>query len=198
MPDKTPENELREIWRSQSTESMDLKLGSHRLRQRARDLRSKSRRELLNSIVLAVLIAAGSVYGSIWTDSPVARASFAVTAVWVLIGPFFLHRTKRQASRPEDAGLRTSLDSCRRELERHIRFDRGVHVWLGGPLSLAFGTLIGTLVVAIGGKGMLGKMAGPVLALLVVFALGTVVFRRSQEREFRRAIEELNQIERER
>jgi hypothetical protein len=152
---------------------------------------------LLNSIVFAVLLAAASVYGSIWTDYPVARASFVVTAAWVLIGQFFLHRTKRQAAPPEDAGLRTSLDSCRRELERHIRFDRGVHLWLGWPLILAFGTLIGTLVVAVGGKGMLVKMAGPVLALLVVWALGIVVFRRSQEREFRRAIEELDQIERE-
>ena len=198
MPDKTPENELREIWRSQSTEQMEMKLGSPRLRQRARDLRSKSRRELLNSIVLAVLIAAGSVYGSIWTDAPGARASFAVTALWVLTGQYFLHRTKRRASPPEDAGLRTSLDSCRRELERHIRFDRGVHLWLGGPLILAFGTLISTLVVAVGGEGMLVKMAGPFLALLVVFALGIVVFRRSQEREFLRAIEELSQMGRER
>lgn len=198
MPDETPESELREIWRSQPTEPMEMKLGSHRLRQRAGELRSKSRRELLNSIVLAVLIAAGSVYGSIWTDYPLARASFAATAAWVLIGQFFLHRTKRLAWRPEDAGLRTSLDSCRRELQRQIRLDRGVHLWLGGPLLLAFGTLIGTLVVAVGGKGMLVKMAGPVLALLVVFAFGMVVFRRSQEREFRRAIEELDQIERER
>jgi len=197
MPDTPPEHDLREIWRSQSTEPMELKLGSHRLRQRARELRSKSRRELLNSIVLAVLIAAGSVYGSIWTDFPAARALFAVTAAWVLIGQFFLHRTKRQAPPPEDAGLRTSLDSCRRELERHIRFDRGAHLWLAGPLILAFGTLIGTLVVAVGGRGMLVKMAGPVVALLVVWALSMVVFRRSQEREFRRAIEELDQIERE-
>lgn len=196
MPDKPPENGLREIWRSQSTEPMEIRLGSHRLRQRAGDLRSKSRRELLNSIVLGVLIAAGSVYGSIWTDSPVARSCFAVTAVWVLIGQFFLHRTKRQASRPEEAGMRTSLDSCRRELERQLRFDRGVQLWLGGPLILAFGTLIGALVVAVGGQGVLVKVAGPVLALLVVWALGMVGFRRSQEREFRRAIEELNQIER--
>ena len=197
MLENPPENDPREIWR-QSTEPMAIKLGTHLLRQRARDLRSKSRRELLNSIVLAVLIAAGSVYGSIWTDSPVARASFAVTAAWVLIGQFFLHRTKKQASPLEDAGLWTSLDSCRRELERHIRFDRGVHWWLGGPLILAFGTLIGTLAVAVGGTGMLVKMGGPVLALLIVFALSMVVFRRSQEREFRRAIEELNQFERER
>jgi len=198
MPDKTPENDPREIWRSQSTEPMETKLGSHRLRQRARDLRSKSRRELLNSIVFAVLIAAASVYGSIWTDYPVARALFAVTAAWVLIGQFFLHRTKRQASPPEEAGLRTSLDSCRRELERHIRFDRGAFLWLQGPLFLAFGTLVGMLVFAVGGKGLLMKMAAPWLALLVVWALCMVVFRRSQEREFRRAIEELDQIERER
>ena len=198
MPDKTPENELREIWRSQSTEPMEMKLGSDRLRQRARDLRSKSRREMLNSIVLALLIAAGSVYGSIWTHSPVARASFAVTAAWVLIGQFFLHRTKRQAPPPEDAGLLTNLDSCQRELQRHIRFDRGAFLWLQGPLFLAFGTLVGMLVYAVGGKGMLAKMAGPILALLVVWALCMVVFRRSQEREFRRAIEELDQIEQER
>jgi hypothetical protein len=153
---------------------------------------------LLNSIVFAVLIAAGSIYGSIWTDSPVARVSFAVTAAWVLIGQLFLHRTKRQASPPADAGLRTSLDSCRRELERHIRFNRGALLWLHAPLFLAFGTLIGTLVFAIGGKSMLVKMVGPVLALLVAWALGMVVFRRSQEREFRRAVEELDQIGRER
>lgn len=198
MPDKAPDNDLREIWRTQPMGSLETKLGSHRLRQRASDLRSKSRRELLNSIVLAVLMAAGSIYGSIWTDFPVARVLFAVTAAWVLIGQFFLHRSRGQAPPPGDAGLRTSLDSCRRELERHIQFDRGVHLWLGGPLILAFGTLIGALVVAVGGKGMLVKMAGPVVALLVTGVLGIAVFRRSQEREFRRAIKELEQMGRER
>jgi hypothetical protein len=198
MPDNDPENDLREIWRSQPTEPMELKPGTHRLRQRAEDLRSKSRRELLNSIVFSVLIAAGSVYGSFWTDYPVARALFAVTAAWILIGQFFLHRTKRQASPPEDAGLRTSLDSCRRELERHIRFDRGALLWLQGPLFLAFGALTGMLVFAVGGKGLLVKMAAPYVALLVVWALCMVVLRRSQERGFRRAIEELDRIERER
>jgi uncharacterized membrane protein YfcA len=196
MPDNAPKNDPNEIWR-QSTEPMAMKLGSHLLRRRAEDLRSKSRRELLRSIVFAVLLAAGSVYGSIWTDSPVARALFAVTAAWVLIGQFFLHRTKRQASPLEDAGLRTSLDSCRRELERHIRFDRGALLWIHGPLlSLfsAFGALVGAAV----GKGVLVKMAASFLALLVVWALGMVAFRQGQERTFRRAIEELDQIERER
>ena len=193
MPEKAPENDPREIWR-QLTEPTVMKPGSHRLRQRASDLRSKSRRELLNSIVFAVLMAGGSVYGSIWTDSPVARASFALTTAWVLIGQFFLHRTKRQASSPEDAGLRTSLDSCRRELERHIRFDRGALVWLHGPLFLAFGALIG----AVAGKGVLVKMAPTFVVLLVVWALGMVAFRQSQERKFRRAIEELDRMERER
>ena len=197
MPDRTPENDPREIWRSQSSEPMETNPGTHRLRQRARDLRSKSRRELLNSIALAVLIAGASVYGSIWTDSSVARALLAVTAAWVLIGQFFLHRTKRQAPAPEEAGLRTSLDSCRRELERHIRFDRGAFLWLQGPLFLAFGTLVGMLAFAVGGKGLLVKMAAPFVALLVTWALGMVVFRQSQERNFRRAIEELDQIERE-
>lgn len=197
MPDPSNEDDLREIWRSQSTEPMEMRLGGHRLRQKAEDLRSKSRREMLNSFLLAFLVAAGSVCGIVWTDSMVARGSFGVAAVWSLLGPFILHRTKEQAAPPEDAGRRTSLDSCRRELERHIRFDRGVHLWLGGPVVLAFGTLIGMLVVAVGGRGALVKMLGPVLALVVAWTLGMVVFRRSQEREFRRAIEELNQIERE-
>ena len=111
-----------------------------------------------------------------------------------MIGQFFLHRTKRQASPPEDAGLRTTLDSCRRELERHIQFHRGAFLWLHGPLFLAFGTLIGAVV----GKGVLVKMASTFLVLLVVWALGMVAFRQSQERKFRRAIEELDQMERER
>jgi hypothetical protein len=196
MPNKIPENDPREIWR-QSTEPMEMKLGSQLLRQRARDLRSKSRRERLNSFVLAALIAVGSIYGSFWTDSPWARAWFAVTAAWVLIGQFFLHGAKRQASQPEDAGLRTSLDSCRRELERHIRFDRGALFWLAGPLLSAFGAFLGPLVGAIGGKGLLVKMA-PFLALLAAWALGMVIVRRSRERDFRRAIEELDRMERER
>jgi hypothetical protein len=196
MPDKAPENDPKEIWR-QSTEPMAMKLESHLLRRRAEDLRSKSRRELLHSIIFAVLLAAGSVYGSIWADSPVARALFAVTAAWVLIGQFFLHRRKRQASPPEDAGLRTSLDSCRRELERHIRFDRGALLWLHGPL-FSLCSAFGALVAAVAGKGVLVKMAAPLLALLVVWALGMIAFRQSQERTFRRAIEELDQIERER
>ena len=57
-----------------------------------------------------------------------------------------------------------------------MRFGRGVQLWLGGPLILAFGALIGALVVAIGGKGMLVKMAGPAAALLIAWALGIFVF----------------------
>jgi hypothetical protein len=196
MPDKFPEYDPRQIW-LQSTEPMALKLESHFFRRRAGDLRSKTRRELLNSILGAGLIAAGSVYGSIWTDSPAARALFALTAAWVLIGQFFLHRTKTQTPPPEEAGIRTSLDSCRRELERHIRFDRGALLWLHGPLfslMAAFGALIGTAA----GNGVLVKMAVPCFSLLVVWALGLVAFRQNQERKFRRAIAELDQMERER
>lgn len=195
MSERFPESDLREIWR-QPTEPMEMKFESSFLRRKARDLRSKTRRELLNSIAGAVMIAAGSVYGSIRTDSPVARVLFAVTALWVLIGQYFLHRTRRRASPPEEAGLRTTLDSCRRELERHIRFDRGAILWLHGPLfSLisAFGAIIG----AAAGNGVLVKMAVPCLALLVAWMLGLVAIRQSQERKFRSSIEELDQMERE-
>ena len=197
MPDNAFKIDPRDIWRSQPTEPIEMKPGAQRFRQKAKDLQSKSRREMLNSLVVTVLIAAGSLYGSIWIDFPAARVSFAVAAAWILIGQFFLHRAKRQAPPPEDAGLRTSLDSCRRELERHIRFDRGVHLWLGGPLILAFGTLLGAFVFAVGGRGMLVKMTAPAVALLVVWALAMVVFRQNQEREFRRAIEDLDRIARE-
>lgn len=198
MPDFESDDELRAAWRSQPTEPMETQFGSQRLRQRAKALQSRSRREWMNSIVVAGLIAAGSAYGSLWTDSPVARASFAAAAVWALMGQFFLHRTKRPLSPPEGSGLRTSLDSCRQELERHLRFDRGVHLWLGGPLILSFGTLLGSLVFAVGGTGMLVKMVGPVAALLITWALGTVLFRSSRQREFQRALDDLDQIARER
>jgi hypothetical protein len=197
MPDQAPNIDPREIWLSQPTEPIEMKPGSHRFRQKAKNMQSKSRREMLNSLVVAVLIAAGSIYGSIWIDFPAARVSFAVAAAWILIGQVLLHRAKRQAPPPEDAGLRTSLDSCRRELERQIQFDRGVHLWLGGPLILAFGTFLGAFVFAVGGSGMLVKMTAPALALLVAWALAMVVFRQSQEREFRRAIEDLERIARE-
>ncbi|MBI1357697.1 MAG: hypothetical protein GC160_25425 [Acidobacteria bacterium] len=195
MPDNISENDPRAIWR-QSAEPFELKIGTQLLRQRAKDLQAKSRRESLNSVVLGGLVAAGSIYGSVWTASSAVRVWFLATAAWALLGQYFLQRARGEASQPEEAGLRTSLDSCRRELERSIRFERGMLVWLVGPLLSAFGALLGPLVIAVGGKGLLVK-ASPFLALLVSWALAMVVIRRSQERKYRRAIEELDQMERE-
>lgn len=198
MPNRTPDHELSALWLSQSTELMEMKLGAHRLRRKAEALRRKSRRESLTSLVLALLIAAGSVSASIWTQSPVARAAFAATAAWALIGQFVLHRTQRQLPPPEAAGLQTSLDSCRRELERLVRFDRGLQLWLAAPLILALGALLASLLAAAGAQPLLVKLAGPALALLVVFALSSAVLTYTHQRHLQNAIEELNRIEHER
>ncbi len=192
MPDKAAENDPREIWRSQPTEPSEMKLGSLLLRQKARELRSNSRRELFRTIAAAVFIAAISVYGIMWADAPAARTAFAVAAAWALAGQYFLHRGMWQAPPPGDAALLTGLDFCRREVERQLRLHRNMLRWLIGPLIPALAAFVWTIA----SKGPIVKMA-PFLGLLAVWALSMVVIRVRQEREFQRAIEELDEIERE-
>ena len=192
MPDDAPENDPRKIWLNQPTEPSEMKLGSLLLRQKARELRTKNRRELFGTIAFGVVVSAMSIYGIIWSNNPVAQAAFAVAAAWALAGQYFLHRGMWLAPPPADAALFTGLEYCRREVQGRLRLVRNLLVWGVGPLIAALGAFIWT----ISPKGPTVKMA-PFLALLAIWTLSMIVIRVRQGRELQRALDELDQIERE-
>ena len=106
------------------------------------------------------------------------------------------------ATRPEDAGLSTGLESYRREVERRRCLSGRFLLWSLGPVLLAIATLIALIVsLGIGNRGMalkgtLLKMT-PFLTLLVIWLVGVFVIRMRDQRELQREIDQLNDIERE-
>ena len=82
MPDDIPENDPRKIWLNQPTEPSAMTLGKLLLRQKARELHAKTRRELFKNIAVAFFVIAMSVFGITWTNDPVPRAAFALAAAW--------------------------------------------------------------------------------------------------------------------
>jgi hypothetical protein len=99
------------------------------------------------------------------------------------------------AAMPGDAGLNTGLEFCRREIERRRYLLGRVLLWSCGPVMLAIGTLI--LALAMIGSKDKGIFPNglPFLALVGVWIAGYFAVRLREQRQLKREIDELNDIE---
>ena len=198
MPNDVPGDDPRAIWLNQPTEPSAMRLGKLLLRQKARELHAKTRRELFKNIAAAFLFTVISAFGIAWTSDPLPRTAFALTAAWALAGQYFLNRGMWLAPLPGDAALITSLEFCRREIEGRRRLFRNLLWWVFGPVVLMVAAIVLSIVSSgAGGWGwsIILNMA-PFLALLAIWALSMIVIRVRQQRGLQREIED--QIERER
>ncbi len=195
MGDELPRDEFKAIWHSQptGTSTMTMKL----IRSKARDLQAKTRRQLLGTV--AAPLAAAFLYAFGIREFPalehVMHPLFAFTLVWSLVGLYFLNRGMWSTVMPGDAGLSTGLEFCRGEIERRRYLLRRVLLWSLGPVLLAIGTFI--LVLAMIGTKDRGLFPNglPFLALVVVWILGYFVMRGREQRELKRELDELNDLE---
>jgi hypothetical protein len=171
------------------------------IRQKVRELHAKTRRELLGNLLAPFIVVAFCSFGIKHFHHPVLRSVFAFAIAWSLAGLYFLNRGMWSAMLPGDAALNTGLESYRREVERRRSLSGRFMVWRFGPVVFAIATLI-MLILSLGmGSGMslegtLLKMT-PFLTLLVIWLAGVFVIRMRQQRELRREIDHLNDIERE-
>ena len=174
---------------------MTLKL----IRSKARELQAKTRRQLLG--FLAGPLAAAFFYAFGIKEFPALKnllhPLFAFALVWSLAGLYFLNRGMWPTLLPGDAGLSTGLEFCRREIERRRFLLRRVLLWSLGPVLPAIGGLI--LALAIVGNRERGLFPNgfPFLALVVVWIFGYFVMRMREQRELKREIDELNNLEKE-
>jgi len=195
MGDELPRDELKAIWQSQptGTSTMTMKL----IRSKARDLQAKTRRQLLGTV--AAPLAAAFLYAFGIREFPaleqVLHPLFAFTLVWSLVGLYFLNRGMWSTVMPGDAGLSTGLEFCRGEIERRRYLLRRILLWSLGPMLLAIGTFI--LALAMIGTKDRGLFPNglPFLALVVVWILGYFVMRAREQRELKRELDELNDLE---
>ena len=199
MPNDSSGNDPRIIWQNQPTEPSVMTM--ERIRQKTQELRAKTRQKLLGGIAVTLLVVGISGYGVAAGDGPV-RAVFALAIAWSIAGQYFLNRGMWAATLPQDAALSTGLESYRREVERRRYLFGRVLLWSFAPVILAIATLI-ALILSFGItnrglslQGTLLKMI-PFLTLVVIWIVGVFVIRMREQRELRREIDQLNDIERE-
>jgi hypothetical protein len=195
MGDELPRDELRAVWQSQPTvtSTMTMKL----IRSKARDLQAKTRSQLLGTA--AAPLAAAFLYAFGIREFPalehVLHPLFAFALVWSLAGLYFLSGGMWSSVMPGDAGLSTGLEFCRGEIKRRRYLLRRALLWSLGPVLLAIGTFI--LALAMIGTKDRGLFPNglPFLALVVIWLLGYFVMRAREQRELKREIDELNDLE---
>lgn len=195
MRDHLSGHDPKRIWQSQPSEvhTMTLKL----IRLRARELRAKTRRKLLAT--LAGPVAAVFFYAVGIREFPplqeLLHPLFAFALAWSLAGLYFLNRGMWSAEMPGDAGLSTGLEFCRQELERRRYLLRRVLLWSFGPVLLAIGTFILALAMSGSQDRSIFPNGLPFLALVVVWIVGYFVVRLREQRDLKRELDELNDIE---
>ena len=198
MRNESPGNDPRAMWQHQPTEASAMT--SESIRQKARELHVMTRRRLLQNMALPVVIVGFYSFGISRFHDPVLRILFAIAIAWSLAGAYFLNRGMWSAMLPGDVGMATGLASYRREVERRRSLHRRFLVWAFGPAAFAVAALI-MLILNLGAgrgfstRGSLLKMT-PFLTLLVGWLVGVFVIRMREQRELRREIERLNDIER--
>jgi hypothetical protein len=194
MRDDRPENDPRKIWQDQPAEPSVMTL--EKIRQKARELHAKTRRQLLGTLTGPLVVA--FFYAFSMKQFPALHQTlqplFAFALVWSLAGLYFLNRGKWSGAMPGDEGFSAGLEFCRREIERRRDYFRGVLLWSFGPVLLAIGTFILALAIAAGREIFPNAM--PFMTLVVVWIAAYFVIRVRQQRELQREIDELGDIDR--
>jgi hypothetical protein len=185
---------LKGVWKNQSTgrSAMPLNL----IRSKARELRAKTRKQLLGTV--AGPLVAAFLYGFGMKEFPAmqqaVRVLFLFALGWSVVGLYFLNRGMWSAVMPGDAGLSTGLEFCRGEIERRRDLLRRVLLWSLAPMLLAIATFIAALaMVGTKGKSLLPN-ALPFMALVVIWISAYFMRRLREQRELNREIDELDDL----
>jgi MFS family permease len=195
MQDDSPENGVKTIWLNQPTEKpiMISKL----IEQRSRTLRAKTRRGLIGTV--AGPLAAGFFYAYSMRAFPALRQvlqpPFAFAIAWGVAGLYFLNRGMWSAVLPGDLGLKTGLEACRLEVERQRDLQRRSLVWSFGPAMLATATFVLALALVPSVARRLIPHGLPFLIVLVFPIVSFFRIRSREQRELRRELDELKDLE---
>ena len=195
MQNDSPENGVRTIWLNQPPEKPTMI--SKLIEQRSRDLRAKTRRKLIGTV--AGPLAAGFFYAYSMREFAGLRQGlqlpFAFALAWSFTGLYFLNRGMWSAAMLRDAGLRTGLESCQREIERQRDLVRRVLVWSFGPVMLAIATFVVALAMVSTRELGIVPNGLPFLILVVAWIVSWFVIRLREQRGLQREIDELKDIE---
>lgn len=192
MQNNSSNNDPREIWQNQPTETSTMTV--EEIRQRARKLHLKTRQALLGWIAASLLIIGIAVFGMVWVHSLAVRAVFAFSIIWSLAGQFFINRKKSSSTIAEDVLGSPGLTSYRMEIERRRYISTHFLLCIFGPSVLAIGTLAVQIVSFARDRGALSNTT-PFLTMLAIWIVGVFVIRMRDQRELQREMDDLQRIE---
>jgi hypothetical protein len=194
MPDNLPADDPKTLWQNQPTEPLTMTL--EQIRQKARELHAKTRRELFANTMAALIAVAFSVYG-ILHASDLLLLVFALAIAWAVAGQYFIHRGMWSAMPPGNAALCTGLQFYRGEIERRRYLFRRVLQWSFGPMVLS---IFAWIVMIIGFAKNLGQSAAAVIPFTTAFAVWIVGFfvqRSRGQRALQGEMDRIKDIDRE-
>lgn len=187
------ENDPIRLWQAQPRE--EITMTSKLIRQRAQELHARTRRELFGNLSTIPITAAISCFGFLHTHDLVFRTFFVVAAVWAALGQYLLHRGMWAAPLPEHSAMMPGLEYYRREIERRRNLLGRFLQWSFGPIVLSVGALVVLLTGMARNIGRFGA-ALPFAMAVVIWIVVMFAIRSRHQRELKREIEYLNEIER--
>ena len=181
------------LWQNQPAETSKMSLIL--IRQKARELRARARRQMIGSLAVPMVVA--YMYDFCITHFPnwlqMLNPPFALALAWSIAGIYFLNRGKRSEEMLPEAGLSTGLQFCRKEIEQRRDYFRRVVAWLFAPVVLAIATCATALSVAAGPAKFLEVV--PFIMLGVAWIVAYLWMRARQMRQLQRELDELSEIE---
>jgi hypothetical protein len=192
MRDEFGQNDPRKIWQDQPAEPSTMPL--EKIRQKAEELRAKTRRQLLGNVATPLIVVALCAFAFAGKRIPALEPLLLIALAWSLAGLYFVNRGMWSAAMPGDAALSTGLESYRKEIERRRYLIRRTLLWSFGPVILTIGTFIAALAKVAGDQ--IFPNALPFLTLVVIWIGAYFVLRVREQRGLQREFDELNRIER--
>jgi hypothetical protein len=193
MQDDLRADNPKTIWQNQPMEPSEMTLKE--IQQKARELRAQTRRELFTSIAMALIVFAISGFGILHTHDLGVRLLFGLAIAWVLAGQYLLHRGMWSATPPADAALSSGLEFYRQQIEQRLSIFRRVLRWSFGPVVLSIGALILVLAGIAKRQSLHIERVIPFSTVFAIWIVAVLVLRSRGQRELRREIDELNDIE---
>ena len=168
------------------------------IRSKARELRAKTRKQLLGTVAGPLVAAFLYVFGmkEFPAMQQTLRVLFLFALGWSVAGLYFLNRGMWSAVMPGDAGLSTGLEFCRGEIERRRDLMRRVLLWSLAPILLAIATFIAALAMVGSQNKSLFPNGLPFMALVVFWIFAYFTRRVREQRELKREIDELDALRR--
>lgn len=165
------------------------------LREKARKLRSKTRRQLLGSSATVLGVTALAVAGGMRTREPGLHIAFALGIVWALAGQYLSLRGIWSALLPGDAAHTSGQEFYRRELLRRSNLLRRFFLWFFGPVVLCFGTLLCEGIILLKHLGRPLLAVAPTSTLFVIWMVAILVIQFRESRDLRREVARLDKTE---